>query len=211
MTADQKYTLLVARKVETGEIKYFISNAAAGVPLHDPLTAAFARRHIELFLRGSGQGFERAKQEAGLGAFEVRILRCVRGQAYRSLLRHWLCTGKMPVPLAPGDSFAAQDKVFPGRSNPAASGGKISGSRWSKWRKRPTLWRGRCGSEPGAHRMKSPNDASTTKPATTLPMKAENEKPSAGRETQKSHSAVMLVLRTAVYPSGMAACHRMLP
>ncbi len=43
--------------------------------------------------------------------------------------------------------------------------------------------------------MKSPNDASTTKPATTLPMKAENEKPNAGRETQENHSAVMLGIR----------------
>ena len=41
------------------------------------LTAAFARWHIELW-------FERAKQEAGLGAFEVRT--------YRSLLRHWFCS-----------------------------------------------------------------------------------------------------------------------
>jgi hypothetical protein len=76
--------LIVARKVETGEIKYFISNAAACVPLSDLLTAAFARWQIELFLRGSGHGFERAKQEAGLGAFEVRT--------YRSLLRHWFCS-----------------------------------------------------------------------------------------------------------------------
>ena len=74
---DRQYTLLVARNVETGEIKYFISNAAASVPLNDLLTAAFARWHIELW-------FERAKQEAGLGAFEVRT--------YRSLLRHWFCS-----------------------------------------------------------------------------------------------------------------------
>jgi SRSO17 transposase len=74
---DRQYALIVARKVDTGEIKYFISNASAAVPLADLLTAAFARWHIELW-------FERAKQEAGLGAFEVRT--------YRSLLRHWLCS-----------------------------------------------------------------------------------------------------------------------
>ena len=73
---DRQYALMIARKVDTGEIKYFISNAAAGVPLSDLLTAAFARWAIELW-------FERAKQEAGLGAFEVRT--------YRSLLRHWFC------------------------------------------------------------------------------------------------------------------------
>ncbi len=73
----RQYALIMARKVDTGEIKYFISNAAASVPLSDLLTAAFARWQIELW-------FERAKQEAGLGAFEVRT--------YRSLLRHWFCS-----------------------------------------------------------------------------------------------------------------------
>jgi len=74
---DRQYALIIARNVETGEIKYFISNAAASVPLSDLLTAAFARWQIELW-------FERAKQEAGLGAFEMRT--------YRSLLRHWFCS-----------------------------------------------------------------------------------------------------------------------
>ncbi len=74
---DRQYGLIVARHPDTGEIKYFISNASAGVSLEDMLTAAFARWHIELW-------FERAKQEAGLGAFEVRT--------YRSLLRHGLCS-----------------------------------------------------------------------------------------------------------------------
>jgi SRSO17 transposase len=73
---DRQYALLIARRADTGEIKYFISNAAACVPLADLLEAAFARWSIELW-------FERAKQEAGLGAFEVRT--------YRSLLRHWFC------------------------------------------------------------------------------------------------------------------------
>jgi len=65
---DRQYALLVARKVDTGEIKYFISNAAACVPLSDLITAAFARWQIELW-------FERAKQEAGLGTFEARTYR----------------------------------------------------------------------------------------------------------------------------------------
>jgi hypothetical protein len=38
---------------------------------------AFARWHVEKW-------FERAKQEAGFGAFEVRT--------YKSLIRHWLCS-----------------------------------------------------------------------------------------------------------------------
>lgn len=74
---ERQYGLIVARNPETGEIKYLISNASAGVSLEDMLTAAFARWHIEMW-------FERAKQEAGFGAFEVRT--------HRSLLRHWLCS-----------------------------------------------------------------------------------------------------------------------
>jgi len=41
------------------------------------LQAAFARWHIEKW-------FERAKQQTGFGAFEVRT--------YTSLIRHWLCS-----------------------------------------------------------------------------------------------------------------------
>jgi len=107
---DRQYTLLVARNVETGEIKYFISNAAASVPLNDLLTAAFARWHIELFLRGSGHGFERAKQEAGLGAFEVRT--------YRSLLRHWFCSRlAIPSPLRTRYFLAAQTQRLRGEKH----------------------------------------------------------------------------------------------
>ena len=41
------------------------------------MLVAFARWHVEKW-------FERAKQEAGFGAFEVRT--------YTSLIRHWLCS-----------------------------------------------------------------------------------------------------------------------
>lgn len=73
---DRRYWLIVARNLKTGEIKYFISNAAAKVPIENLLRAAFARWHVEKW-------FERAKQECGFGAFEVRT--------YTSLIRHWLC------------------------------------------------------------------------------------------------------------------------
>lgn len=74
---DRKYWLIVARNPATGEIKYFVSNAAGSIPLQAMMTVAFARWHVEKW-------FERAKQEAGFGAFEVRT--------YRSLIRHWLCS-----------------------------------------------------------------------------------------------------------------------
>jgi SRSO17 transposase len=74
---DRLYWLIVARNPTTGEIKYFVSNAPACATLKEMMTVAFARWHVEKW-------FERAKQEAGFGAFEVRT--------YRSLIRHWLCS-----------------------------------------------------------------------------------------------------------------------
>jgi SRSO17 transposase len=74
---DRSYWLIMARHPATGEIKYFISNAAASASVEEMLRAAFARWHIEKW-------FERAKQSCGLGAFEVRT--------YQSLIRHWLCS-----------------------------------------------------------------------------------------------------------------------
>ncbi len=74
---DRQYWLIIAQHPSTGEVKYFISNAAAGASLQEMMQAAFARWHIEKW-------FERGKQECGFGAFEVRT--------YQSLIRHWLCS-----------------------------------------------------------------------------------------------------------------------
>jgi SRSO17 transposase len=74
---DRQYWLIVARNPETGEIKYFVSNASESTSLEEMLKAAFARWHVEMW-------FERAKQYTGFGAFEVRT--------YQSLIRHWLCS-----------------------------------------------------------------------------------------------------------------------
>ena len=74
---DRRYWLIVARNPDTGEIKYFVSNAPRNTPIQDMLRVAFARWHVEKW-------FERAKQQCGFGAFEVRT--------YQSLIRHWLCS-----------------------------------------------------------------------------------------------------------------------
>jgi SRSO17 transposase len=73
---ERAYWLIVAQQPKSGEIKYFLSNAPASADVEELVRAAFARWHVEKW-------FERAKQEAGLGAFEVRT--------YQSLIRHWLC------------------------------------------------------------------------------------------------------------------------
>ncbi len=67
--------MIVARNPKTGEVKYFVSNASARATLKEMLWVAFSRWRVEKW-------FERAKQEAGFGAFEVRT--------YTSLIRHWL-------------------------------------------------------------------------------------------------------------------------
>jgi SRSO17 transposase len=74
---DRRYWLIVAESLETGEIKYFASNAPESVPPVDLLRVEFGRWHIEKW-------FERAKQEAGFGDFELRT--------YDGLIRHWLCS-----------------------------------------------------------------------------------------------------------------------
>ena len=74
---DRRYWLIMARNPATGEVKYFVSNASAKAALQEMLSAAFARWQVEKW-------FERAKREAGFGAFEVRT--------YTSLIRHWLCS-----------------------------------------------------------------------------------------------------------------------
>ncbi len=74
---DRTYWLIVANNHKTGETKYFISNAPAKESLKTLMEIAFSRWHVEKW-------FERAKQECGFGAFEVRT--------YTSLIRHWLAS-----------------------------------------------------------------------------------------------------------------------
>jgi len=69
--------LLIAREVLTGEVKYFLSDAGAAVPLKVLLFVAFSRWHIERL-------FEDGKGEVGFGHFEVRN--------YLSLMRHLILT-----------------------------------------------------------------------------------------------------------------------
>lgn len=74
---DRTYWLIVAHNRQTGEIKYFVSNAPVKEKIAVLLEVAFSRWQVEKW-------FERAKQECGFGAFEVRT--------YTSLIRHWLAS-----------------------------------------------------------------------------------------------------------------------
>lgn len=72
------YWLIVARNVlNRDEVKYFISNAGAGVPLSVVLHVAFRRWSVERILQDE-------KSELGLSHFEVRC--------YPALKRHLLIT-----------------------------------------------------------------------------------------------------------------------
>lgn len=70
--------LIVAKNVmneKQEEIKYFVSNAPADVPLDDLLLAAFSRWRVE-------RSFQDTKQKLGLGHYE--------GRNYTGLIRHLL-------------------------------------------------------------------------------------------------------------------------
>ena len=75
-----KHCLLIARNIETGETKYFVSNLVPGrngATVRDVLCIAFSRWSVEAC-------FRTAKEELGMDHFEVRGWRCVH--------RHWYVT-----------------------------------------------------------------------------------------------------------------------
>jgi SRSO17 transposase len=107
---DREYWLIVAKNTMTGETKYFVSNAAGGANWKQMMTAAFARWHVEMW-------FERAKQETGFGAFEVRT--------YTGLIRHWLCSRIAMYFLA------EQTERLRGEKSPDHTGAGGRGDEWS--------------------------------------------------------------------------------
>lgn len=70
---ERTYWLIVARNVATGEVKYFVSNAAPDTPLEKLLRVAFRRWNVE-------HAFRVSKTEIGFGHFE--------GRSYVALMRH---------------------------------------------------------------------------------------------------------------------------
>jgi SRSO17 transposase len=72
---DRTYWLIVARNVQTKEIKYFVSNAPPKTALTTLMKVAFTRAGVE-------HVFRIAKTEIGFGHFE--------GRSYRGLIRHMI-------------------------------------------------------------------------------------------------------------------------
>ncbi len=84
----KQHTLVVARNVRTGEIKFFLSNCVVGrggVTLRWLLRVAFSRWTIEACFRV-------AKEELGMDHFEVRGWRCIHRHYYVTALSYLLCS-----------------------------------------------------------------------------------------------------------------------
>ena len=89
----RRHTLIVARNVLTGEVKFFLCNRVPGernpvtgevLTLRDLLRVAFGRWPIE-------SGFRETKEELGLDHFEVRGWRCVHRHFFLTQLTHLFC------------------------------------------------------------------------------------------------------------------------
>jgi SRSO17 transposase len=83
----RRHTLIVARNVLTGEVKYFVSNRAPGdhgITLRRLLRVAFGRWSVE-------SCFREAKEELGLDHYEVRGWRCLHRHFYLTQLSHLFC------------------------------------------------------------------------------------------------------------------------
>lgn len=70
---ERAYWLIVARQPESGEVKYFVSNAPNDTPVATMVRVGFTRWNVE-------HGFRAAKSELGFGHFE--------GRSYVGLMRH---------------------------------------------------------------------------------------------------------------------------
>lgn len=84
----RQQTLIVARSVRTGEVKYFLSNQVVGrdgVTLRWLLRVAFGRWSIEAC-------FRTAKEELGMDHFEVRGWRCIHRHYYVTALSYLFCS-----------------------------------------------------------------------------------------------------------------------
>lgn len=83
----RRHSLIVARNVLTGEVKYFLSNRVPGeqgISLRRLLRVAFGRWSVE-------SCFRQAKEELGLDHYEVRGWRCLHRHFYLTQLSHLFC------------------------------------------------------------------------------------------------------------------------
>lgn len=148
------YWLVMARNVlDPSEVKYFVSNAAAGVPLPVILHVGFSRWSVERCL-------EDEKTELGLSHFEVRC--------YPALLRHLLITHVSHLFLA-RQTIRLREKKSGGHHPPSAYGHQCIDRRAFFARSGPPSPPGTCRTRPRL--LASPQSTSATQPYENTPGK----------------------------------------
>ncbi|MCH7684191.1 MAG: IS701 family transposase [Gemmatimonadetes bacterium] len=95
--------LIVTRDPQSGELKFFVSNASPGVPLEWLLYVAYSRWSVE-------QCFREEKDELGFDHFEVRSWQSIHRHMYLSQVSH-LFVNKMRRQLAAEES--AEERAAP--------------------------------------------------------------------------------------------------
>jgi SRSO17 transposase len=108
---EKTFWLLVAWNRETGEYKYFFSNAPADTPLQTLVAVAFKRAHVEHLFRV-------LKSEVGFGHYE--------GRNYKGLMRHLTLCQVLLLFLALQAAGLRGEKRRAGRE---AGGGREPGGR----------------------------------------------------------------------------------
>jgi SRSO17 transposase len=105
--SDRTYWLIVARNVQTAEVKYFVSNAPPKTNLLTLLKVAFSRWNVE-------HVFRLAKTEIGFAHFE--------GRSWKGLLRHMiLCQAVLLFVAEQTDKFRGEKtRVDDGADRPGA-------------------------------------------------------------------------------------------
>lgn len=99
-------TFIVARKVLTGETKYFLSNRVPGRDgwsLRKILRVAFGRWPVE-------DCFREAKEELGFDHFECRGWRCIHRHLYVTILSQLFCA-RVRQQLSPGEDVLGGELV----------------------------------------------------------------------------------------------------
>jgi SRSO17 transposase len=99
--------LVMAENPHSGEVKYFVSNAPAGVPVETVLHVAFARWHIE-------RCFQDEKSQLGLDAFECRRYTAIRRHFVLSTIAHLFLASHREKLAARGEKRPEPATAAPG-------------------------------------------------------------------------------------------------
>lgn len=107
---DRTYWLIVARNVEAGEVKYFVSDAPPHTSLMTLLKVAFCRWGVE-------HAFRLAKTEVGFGHFE--------GRSWKGLLRHMILCQAVLLFVAEQTTRLRGEKPAPHGADDGADGAGV--------------------------------------------------------------------------------------